>query len=63
MHKDIGKYDPPTIGDVYIGVRPKNKNFHPFKGFMSGVTILAYAVSSSELTTFQPLVFTQIFRK
>jgi hypothetical protein len=46
------RFTPDTVGPVYSGIRPSNPKFHPFKGYMSGVSILPYAIPRNRVRKF-----------
>lgn len=52
VRRTPGAFIPDTVGKLYMGTRPSNKRFHPFKGYLSGVSILPYAVSPKGLPRF-----------
>jgi hypothetical protein len=44
---------PDTVGPVYTGIRPSKPSFHPFKGYLSAVSILPYAIPKDKVATFR----------
>jgi hypothetical protein len=60
--KQAPRFAPDTVGDVYVGIRPSKPKYTPFKGYISGVSILPYAIPRNKVTKFN-LYFIKLIGK
>ncbi len=61
--RNVGKLNLDTVGDVFVGVRAKDHNSYPFRGFLAGVTLMPWAVPLNQLVTFRRTIMINVLRK